>query len=169
MGFARPVQLKREHDVEGFACGEQALNDWLLKHALDSHASGGARVYVALADDGRVAGYYAVTAAQVEPSEAVPRAMKGQPGHRPVPAILLARLAVDLAFQGQGLGVGLLNDALLRSLTVAEEIGIRVVLVHAQNDRAKTFYEQYGFEESPTDRKHLMVLVKDVRRTLDAA
>jgi GNAT superfamily N-acetyltransferase len=168
VGFARPVQLKREHEVESFDCGEPALNEWIQKHALASNASGGARVYVALADDGRVAGYYAVAAAQVEHRQATRRIGTGQPSHRPVPVLLLARLAVDVEYQGQGLGAGLLRDALLRCLTVAEHIGIRAVVVHAKHDAAKSFYEQYGFEESPTDRMHLMLLMKDVRRFVDA-
>jgi predicted N-acetyltransferase YhbS len=84
-----------------------------------------------------------------------------------VPAILLARLAVDHRHQRVGLGRSLLQDVLLRCLEAAEAIGARVLLVHAKHDAAKTWYRQYGFEASPTDPLHLMMLLKDVRAFLD--
>jgi predicted N-acetyltransferase YhbS len=82
---------------------------------------------------------------------------------RPVPAILLARLAVDERHQRAGLGRSLLQDVLLRSAVAAEAIGARVLLVHAKHDAAKAWYLQFGFEASPTDPLHLLMLLKDVR------
>jgi predicted N-acetyltransferase YhbS len=92
---------------------------------------------------------------------------KGIPNH-PVPVVLLARLAVDRRFQGRGVGKGLLRDALLRSLAAAEVVGIRAVLVHAKDQHAADFYGQFGFAPSPTDPLHLMLLMKDLRRTIQA-
>ena len=114
-----------------------------------------------------VVGYYALAAAQVETADATERAKKGQPSRRPVPAVLLARLAVDERHQGAGLGRSLLQDVLLRSVEAADAIGIRVLLVHAKHERAKAWYLQYGFEESPTDSLHVMMLMKDVRAFVD--
>jgi len=165
VAYRRPEPLARHHGLDGFVCGEPALDEWLARHARPAHAAGAARVYVVTTDDDLaiVVGYYAVAAAHVEPAGATDRARKGQPTHRPVPAVLLARLAVAGQHQGGGLGRSLLQDVLLRSLAAADPIGVRVVLVHAKNERAKAWYQRYGFEESPTDPFHLMLLIKDVR------
>ena len=170
MAYRRPEPLARHHRLEAFDCGEPPLNEWLKRHARAAHASDSARVLVTTLDDGEtVVGYYALAAAQVAPAEATERARKGQPAARPVPAILLARLAVDRAHQGAGLGRSLLQDVLLRCVEAADAIGARVVLVHAKHQRAKAWYEQFKFEESPTDSLHLLMLMKDVREFLSRA
>jgi GNAT superfamily N-acetyltransferase len=168
VAYRRPEPLGKQHRVDDFDCGEPALDDWLKRHALGAQASGSARVFVSTLDDGEaVVAYYALAAAQVAPEEATARALKGQPGARPVPAILLARLAVDRGHQRAGLGRSLLQDVLLRCLDAAEAIGARVLLVHAKHEAAKDWYMQYDFEESPTDPLHLMMLMKDVRAFLE--
>jgi hypothetical protein len=92
----RPEPLGKHHRLEDFQCGEPALDDWLKRHARSAQASGSARVYVTTLDDKQtVVGYYALAAAQVARQDATARALKGEPQARPVPAILLARLAVD--------------------------------------------------------------------------
>jgi GNAT superfamily N-acetyltransferase len=153
--------------LDDFNCGEPALDDWLKRHASAAQAADSARVFVVTLGDGEtVVGYYALAAAQVAPEDATARALKGQPRARPVPAILLARLAVDQRHQGAGLGRSLLQDVLLRCTEAAEAIGARVLLVHAKHDAAKAWYIQFGFEESPTDPLHLLMLLKDVRAFL---
>ena len=167
MAYRRPEPLGKHHRLDDFDCGEPALDDWLKRHALSAQASGSARVFVTTVDDREtVVGYYALAAAQIAPEEATARALKGQPRARPVPAILLARLAVDREHQGAGLGRSLLQDVLLRCVEAADAIGARVLLVHAKHDAAKAWYGQFGFEESPTDPLHLMMLMKDVRAFL---
>ena len=167
MAYRPPEPLGKQHRLDEFDCGEPALDEWLKRHARGAQASGSARVFVSTLEDREtVVGYYALAAAQVAPEDATERARKGQPRARPVPAILLARLAVDRAHQRAGLGRSLLQDFLLRCLDAAEAIGARVLLVHAKHDLAKAWYLQYGFEESPTDPLHLMMLLKDVRAFL---
>jgi predicted N-acetyltransferase YhbS len=112
----------------------------------------------------RVVGYFSLAASSVEPALASHRAAKGQ-GSQPIPAILIARLAVDLVEQGERLGEALLVDALLKSLAASKTIGARVVMAHALDESAKDFYLKYGFEQSPTNDLHVMILMKDVRRT----
>jgi GNAT superfamily N-acetyltransferase len=165
--YRRPEPLGKQHQLDDFNCGEPALDDWLKRHASAAQAADSARVFVVTLGDGETAiGYYAVAAAQVAPEDATARALKGQPRARPVPAILLARLAVDQRHQGAGLGRSLLQDVLLRCTEAAEAIGARVLLVHAKHDAAKAWYIQFGFEESPTDPLHLLMLLKDVRAFL---
>ncbi len=162
MSYSRPQPLERGHSCEGFECGEPELDRWLAEHALEAQGSGGARVFVSTAE-GRVVGYYALAAAEVRPEEATARALKGQPRRRAVPAVLLARLAVDEGHQDSGLGRSLLQDAMLRAAETAEQIGVRVMLVHAKHERARRWYERFGFEESPTEPLQLMLLMKDLR------
>jgi GNAT superfamily N-acetyltransferase len=118
--------------------------------------------------EGRIVGYHALTVASISHAEATDRARKGMPSH-PIPAALLARLAVDRSAQGVGLGAWLLRDAMLRALRAAEHVGIRVLLVHALGAEARNFYTRFGFEPSPTDPLNLQLLIKDVRASLDAA
>lgn len=167
MAYRPPEPLERRHRLDDFDSGEPALDEWLKRHARAAHAAGSARVYVTTLDDGEtVVGYYALAAAQIAPEDATERALKGQPGRRPVPAVLLARLAVHLEHQRVGLGSSLLQDVMLRCLDAAEAIGARVLLVHAKHEAAKVWYLQYGLEESPTDPLHLLMLLKDVRAFL---
>jgi GNAT superfamily N-acetyltransferase len=167
VAYRPPEPLERRHRLDDFDSGEPALDEWIKRHARSAQTAGSARVYVTTLGDGEtVVGYYALAAAQVAPEEATERTLKGQPKTRPVPAILLARLAVHRDHQRVGLGRSLLQDVMLRCLEAAEAIGARVLLVHAKHDAAKGWYLQYGFEESPTDPLHLLMLLKDVRAFL---
>jgi GNAT superfamily N-acetyltransferase len=155
--------------VDGFDCGTESLNRWLQRHAGQAQGAGSARTYVVHDEvQGRVVGYHAIAAASVTPDEATSRAARGMPRH-PIPAILLARLAVDSSAQGRGLGAWLLRDAMLRTLSAADEVGIRVLLVHAIDERAAAFYERHGFEASATDALNLQMLVKDIRLAVEHA
>lgn len=84
----------------------------------------------------------------------------------PIPVMILARLAVDRAAQGSGLGSALLRDAMLRVLQVAEDVGIRAVLLHAVSEDAKRFYAHHGFKESPIDPMAMMITLADLEKAL---
>ncbi len=156
-----PVLLEKGHDVSGFDCGATPLNDYLRKYAWQNQQNRSARTYVVLRAD-RVVGYYSLAAASVQREEATARVTKGLAKH-PIPVVLLARLAVDQAEKGKGLGAALLKDALLRSLQAADIIGCRAVLVHAKDQGAQAFYRKFGFESSPIDEFHLFLLMKDIK------
>lgn len=165
--FGDPEPLGARHALDGFDCGVDSLRQWLIEHARGAVAAGSARVFVIVdAQQQRVCGYYALAAAAITGEEATERARKGQPRH-PIPAVLLARLAVDASVQGHGIGTWLLQDAMRRALSASEAVGIRVLLVHALDDSARTFYERWGFEASPTDPLNLQMLFKDIRKTLE--
>ena len=166
MALAAPAPLARQHRLDGFECGEATLDEWLTRFARAAHASGSARVYVATEGGVTVGAYYALAACQVEAADALPRLLKGEPAQRAVPAVLLARLAVDRRHQGAGVGQSLLRDALLRCVQAADAIGVRALLVQAKGDKARQWYERQGFDPSPTDPFHLMLLLKDVRAVL---
>lgn len=160
-----PVLLAKSHEVAAFDCGKEPLNEFLVKHAQQNQAGGGARTYV-LARGSRVVAYYSLAPASVLPDDAPNRVLKGQ-GRYPVPVILMARFAVDRAEQGRGLGKALLRDALRRALGGAEAIGGRAFLVHAKDEEARAFYERFGMEPSPTNPRHLFLLFKDIRQSLE--
>jgi predicted N-acetyltransferase YhbS len=159
-----PEPLSPEHQLEAFDCGVESLNQYLIERAYSDQRADKSRTYVVARGD-RVVGYFSVAAASIEPSDATGRAAKGQ-GAQPIPAVLIGRLAVAKAEQGQGMGGALLVEALRRSAAAAETIGARVVLVDALDEEARGFYAKFGFEASPTDPLHLMMLMKDIRKTL---
>ena len=167
--FGDPESLDSDHVLEGFECGRASLNVWLTRHARQAGAAGSARTYVIVdSEQSRVVGYHALTAAGIERGAASARAIKGMPQH-PVPVVLLARLAVDLSVAGRGLGAWLLRDAMIRTLTASETIGVRAMLVHAIDEEARAFYLRHGFDPSPTDPLHLIALIKDIAAGLQAA
>jgi GNAT superfamily N-acetyltransferase len=159
----RIAPLARDHQLDEFDSGAAELDDWLRRFARVAGAAGTARTYV-LADDRRVLGYYALTPGAVDRQDLPERHARGMPAH-PIGVIVLARLAVDRSLQGKGYGRALVADAALRTLQAAELVSARAMLVHARDERAAGFYERLGFTRSPTDALHLMVLIKDLRRT----
>jgi GNAT superfamily N-acetyltransferase len=166
VAFQRPVPLEARHRTESFRCGVLSLEEWLRRHALQSHRSGGSRVFVTTASNPDVAGYYALAAGAVMPRDTSARLARGLAANQPVPVVLLGRLAVDVRHQGRHLGRSLLLDAIARVLQAGELIGIRALLVHAIDDRARAWYEQFGFERSPTHSLHLILLTKNLRATV---
>ena len=152
------------HEVKSFACGKEALDQFLKRFALVSQNADSARTYVAC-QGLRVIAYYSLAAGAVEHADTPQRISKGLARH-PVPVMLLARLAVDEAEQGRGLGKALVKDALLRTADVAAIVGIRALLVHAKDDEARDWYEFLGFEQSPTNPYHMFLLMKDLRSML---
>jgi GNAT superfamily N-acetyltransferase len=160
-----PALLDQSHDFTSFDCGVNVLNNFLKKYALQNIQNYSTRTFVTTTGN-RVVGYYSLVAASVENSAVPPRVRKGL-GKYPISIILLARLAVDLSEQRKGIGKGLLKDALLRSLSVTENIGARAILVHAKDQQAKNFYLKFGFESSPIDEYHLYLLIKDIQKTLN--
>jgi GNAT superfamily N-acetyltransferase len=167
--FLDPLPLDSGYRVNGFDCGVSSLDVWLVKHARSAAGAGSARTYVVVdTEQDRVVGFHALSLASIEHADATVRGRKGMPRH-PIPAMLLARLAVDKSVQGRGIGAFLLRDAMGRALSVAAQAGMRLLLVHALNDEARAFYEHFGFEASPTDAMNLQLLVKDIRLSLDNA
>ena len=158
-----PAHLEERHDCSSFDGGQPALNDWLRQQALRNEARGASRTYVVCVEQ-RVVGYYALATGAVARAAATGKVRRQMP--EPIPVMIIGRLAVDVRHQGQGLGYGLLRDALLRTLQVAAQAGIRAVLLHAMTADAKTFYQRAGFHESPVDPLLLMITMDDVEKAL---
>jgi ribosomal protein S18 acetylase RimI-like enzyme len=167
VAYSQPEPLRGTHSLDGFSCGEESLDSWLHRYARHAEAAGSAGTFVTT-DGEQVIGYYALAIGQVEPDDATERLLKGQPSKRPIPVLIIGRLAIDREHQGQGVGRSLLQDALLRCGGVAEAVGVRAVVAHA-NEHASGFYDRFGFEASPTDPLHRILLMKNLRRFLDEA
>ena len=157
----RVEKLQRTHAVEGFDCGQADLNRYLWRYAWVNQQANAAQTYLGLVGES-VLGYYNLAVGHVSYEGAPERLAKGLARH-PIPIMVLARLAVDRHWQAQGVGRGLLRDAMLRTLQVADIAGLRALAVHAKDDEARRFYEQFDFAPSPTDPLHLFLLVKSLR------
>jgi GNAT superfamily N-acetyltransferase len=152
--------LRRDHKVEGFDCGVPPLNRFLVVHALQAQLSGASRTYVALSDE-TIVGYYTIVVGEVAHDQAPERLKKGMARH-PIPLVVLARLAVGRDWQGRGLGVGLVRDAMDRTLVISEVGAVRALAVQAKDDAAAAFYEHLGFMQSPLVPRQFFLLIKEI-------
>ncbi|MCG5501771.1 GNAT family N-acetyltransferase [Ectothiorhodospira lacustris] len=158
--LSAPQPLTAVHRVGDFSCGEPVLDDWLKRRAMANQQNGASRTFVVVDQDDRIQGYYAMAAGAVAHRLATGAVRRNMPD--PVPVLVLARLAVDTHAQGHKLGGAMLQDALRRALVVAQNVGVRALLVHALHDHARQFYEHYGFQPSTLDPLTLMLRL-DIR------
>ncbi len=154
-------KLSRTHVIEHFTCGQPELDRFLIRHALQAQQANSSQTYVGVRGN-EVIGFYTIVAGEVQHADAPERVVKGMPRH-PIPLLILARLAVHTGAQGRGIGAGLLLDALGRTLQVADAVGVRALAAHAKDDKAAAFYRHFGFTPSPTDARHLFMIIKDIR------
>lgn len=162
-GISAPAPLADHHVLDSFESGLPTLDDWLLRRARANQISGASRVFVAC-DDGQVVGYYALASSAIACGDATGRMRRNMPD--PIPVVVLARLAVHNAYQGRGIGRGLVRDAAMRVLAAADEIGIRGLVVHAISEDAKAFYLNLGLLPSPTNDLTLMIPLGDLKANL---
>ncbi len=157
--------LDRQHDRSRFDCGEPALNEYLIRYARQHQEAGIARTFVAVdcIENAGILGFYSLAASGIDKRNLPAQAAKRLPNF-PIPVVRLARLAVDLCRQRQGLGEDLLIDALHRCLHVGEQVGILAVLVDAKHERAKAFYSRYEFDSLPDQPLKLWLPMTAVRR-----
>lgn len=150
-----PEPLSPIHILDKFGCGEATLDEWLKRRALANHLNGASRTFVVATPDNNVVGYYALAAGAVSHKDATGSVRRNIPD--PLPVIVLGRLAVDRRVQGLKLGASLLQDAVFRVRSIAQNTGVRALLVHALHEPAKQFYEHYGFVPSPINPMTLML------------
>jgi GNAT superfamily N-acetyltransferase len=170
VSYRAPELLGPAHVLDAFSCASVEQTDWLKRHARQSMATGTTKVFVVTPADGHdVVAYYAWTMAQIVAADAPTRLREGA-GNYPQPVALLARLGVHHDHERQGLGAALLRDVIQRVAVISDEIGCRGLLVHCESERARGFYLHLipEFELSPTDELHLVLLLKDIKKTLHA-
>ncbi|MEJ0092697.1 MAG: GNAT family N-acetyltransferase [Methylocella sp.] len=164
MSLSVPEPLTAAHDVSAFSCGRPSLDHWLKTRALSNQEKGFTALLVAH-EEGRVVGFYGLAPTAVVPN-ALPRSIRtGQPPD-PVPCLLLAQLATDLAWAGRGIGTGLVKHALQRCITAAKLVGGRALLVNAVDMEAAAFWQRRGFLPSRDDPLILVRSIADIAASL---
>jgi GNAT superfamily N-acetyltransferase len=164
VALSAPEPLGPQHQIGDFNSGVASLDEWLKQRALTNQASGATRTFVVCEAD-KIVGYYALASGALNVAATPGRFRRNMPD--PIPVVVLARLAVDRAHQGRGLGRALVRDGARRIVHAADVIGIRGILVHAISGEAKAFYLGLGFDPSPIEPMTLMVTLADVRNSLE--
>lgn len=144
--------LTKDLDRAGFSCGNTSLDEWLLNYAWQNQAKSATRTFVAIDElSSRVIAYYACTVTSVQPAN-ITFVQKYFSSKYPIPAFLLAKLAVDNDYKSKGVGSLLLRHALMNALAVSEKVGLQAIVVDAIDENAANFYRHNGltsFEEQP--------------------
>jgi GNAT superfamily N-acetyltransferase len=168
--YSRVEPLSSIHRRQDFRCGSAAITEWFRRHALTAHRADTSKVYVVRRwRDDLVVGFYALSGGSVNRADATARMLKGARQYPSVPVVVLTRLAVDLTEERRGLGRALLRDAFTKVLQAAEIVGVRALLIHAEDEQAVDFYMKIAsFDRSPTDDVHLILLIKDLRVSVSA-
>ncbi len=161
----KPALLTGEHRLEPFDCGEPVMNLFLHDVALMNQRESHSRTFVIADKDFTVIAYYALSAAMISRTQA-PRNVAGHGAPREIPVALLARLAVDRQYQGQGLAVQLLKHAFLAVAAASQTVAFRAVMVHALNDEAERFYRKYHFQPAKGLERTLLLPMSQILASL---
>lgn len=153
------------HALDDFDSGNEAIDRWLAQHSRTATRQG-TRTYV-LVDGGRVVGYFAIAPHTIDREQLARSVGRGAP--RQIPAVLLAKLALDRALQGQGLGAELLVIALETIVEAARRVGGKFVVVDAIDDAAVAFYEHHDFVAMPLRPRRLVRKLSTIAKALDLA
>ena len=157
------VEPLDDHELDSFQCGVDELDEWLIYHARTATGQG-TRTYVLVDEDASVVGYFAITPHLLRREEAPARVARGVP--REIPAILLAKLAVDRSRQGSGLGSEMLVSAIGTIVDAARRAGGRLIVVDAINDQARSFYEHHDFQPLPDNDRRLVIKISTAAQAL---
>jgi len=165
--YSPPTPISADHRLDGFDCGKPPLDEWLKAHALENEGKA-SRTYVVTAqigaDAGNVTAYYTLANGSVARNEVPKKIRQGLPN--PVPTMVLGRLAVDQRHAGQGIGPGLLREALQRTWQASQIAGVRALIVHAIDDDAVGFYAKYGFQVFPSGTRTMFLPIETLRQAI---
>jgi ribosomal protein S18 acetylase RimI-like enzyme len=159
--------LGRHHDRAAFSCGAPELDRYLQRQARQDMQRHIAAVFVLQdGEEAKIAGYYTLSATAIRLIDLPEGLSRRLPRYPDLPAVLLGRLAVDAAYQGQGLGEILLMDALTRALTQSQEIAALAVIVDAKDEAAVGFYRRYGFQQLEDQPRRLFLPMQTIAALL---
>lgn len=156
--------LADRHQLDSFSSSNAELDDWLIHHARHAAAMNTGRTFVWHAGDGRVVAYFTLAAHHVRRTHIAKKVGRGSPEE--IPAVLLARLALDESLHGRGLGGEVLWDALTRAVAAGTIAAARLVVVEAIDDHAADFYQHHGFVPNPEDAHQLVLKISDIAKSL---
>lgn len=164
MNYTSPRLIDSNDILTNFNSGQPELDHWLKNKAYKNQKSGASRTYVVCFGTD-VVGYYCLSVGSITRQEVSGKVARNMPD--PIPVMVLGRLAVDVNHQGKGIGLGLIKDAVQRTLKVSEIAGVRALLVHAIDDSARNFYmKKCGFKPSKFDEYTLLVTIGDIVKAL---
>lgn len=163
MALSPPEPLLKNHVVDLFSCGEVTLDEWLVRRAIKNQLTGASRTYV-VCDKNRVVAYYSLSSSAISVVDTKGKFRRNMPD--PIPVVVLGRLAVDMNYQGSGIGRALIRDAGIRVVRASELIGIRGIIVHALSAEVSSFYQQMGFTPSKNNPMILMITLDDIKALL---
>ncbi len=146
--------LNDRHRLTAFGCGKPELDLWLRDSACHAEAHRTCRSFVWHTGDSVVVAYFSLAAHLIERD--MPSRSLGHEAPSQMPAVLLARLALDRTLHGHRLGGALLADALARAVAAGRNVGVRFVVADAIDDHAAAFYRAHGFTPVPDDRQRLV-------------
>jgi len=155
-----PERLHSDYVISEFESGNETLDHWLRHQARHNDRVDASKTYV-VCEESHVVAYYCLSTGAINRSEATGRLRRNMPD--PIPLMILGRLAVDLAWQRQGIGAALLQDALFRTMQVSEIAGVKALLVHATSDQAIEFYKKWGFFPSPLNLRTLFLSIRQAK------
>jgi len=138
------VPVTKALSKASFDCGYLDLNQYLRHYALKNDQLSIGKTFIAITETEQVAGYMTISTAQIA-AESLPEGLREKLPRYPVPAFRIGKLAVDRRFQGSGIGRWLLTHALKKAVEISANVGLFAVVVDAIDEKAKTFYEKYGF------------------------
>lgn len=163
--LSAPEPLADHHHLDDFRNKHPEMERWLKEHARNNQRPGGGSVcYVVCAGERVVVGYYVLAAGSVE-REAAPRKLRHNTP-KPLPVVVLGRLAVDANWAGRSIGTGMLNDAINRVQAIAKQLGTWGMVAHAIDEEAKHFYLKYGFIESPLNNLTVLLPIRAMEESL---
>ncbi len=159
-----PRPLAQTDNRDDFDCGHDSLNHWFKRHAWGNERQNASRTYVIFDEEAdKVAGYVNLATGQIERAYLQKSKQRNMPD--PVPVLILGQLAIDVDYQGQGIGADLLKFALQLTVATSQSVGIVGVLTHPLYSEVRAFYDRQGFLDVPGDPKGSMFLtVKQLKQ-----
>jgi ribosomal protein S18 acetylase RimI-like enzyme len=150
--------LGKDHDRARFSCGQPELDDWFRLRASQDEKRNIARVFVAVAPELGVVGFYSLSSLSLSLDHLPEQLAHKLPRYDAIPAALIGRLARDERVRGQGVGELLLADAIHRVLGAGRSIAVFAIVVDAKDERAVDFYKAFGFQVFPLRPNRLFLL-----------
>ena len=157
-------EISPKSALKKFDCEVEVLNEFLSRYALKNDELGIGKTYVALNENNQIAGYFTLATAQVAYQE-IPDDFRGKLPKYPIPALRIARLAVNKGLKGRGIGKWLLAQAFIKAIHVADVTGLYFIIVDAK-ETSKSFYEHYGFHKFFDEDLSYFILIDTVRKAM---
>ena len=157
-------EIQRKSLLKNFDCGIEQLNEFLSRYAIKNDELGIGRTFIALNSSNYILGYFTLATAQVAYQE-IPDECKGKLPKYPIPALRIARLAVNKELQGNGIGKWLLSQVFIKAVQVSDITGLYLIIVDAK-ETSKSFYEYYGFQRLVDEELSYFIVVDTVRKAI---